>query len=137
MLSAVLGLGWAFSLAVAAEPVELAAGQTYTSGTVTSVSSLGLTFTVPQGWTAMTDPGGEMMQLSRAPLPGVVAATVEGGRSLDEVAQEINGPVPLDAMTVMMPTEPVTRTETMVEGCLLYTSPSPRDQRGSRMPSSA
>ena len=26
---------------------------------------------------------------------------------------------------------------TMVTGCLLYTSPSPRDQRGSRMPSSA
>ena len=24
-----------------------------------------------------------------------------------------------------------------VQGCLLYTSPSPRDQRGSRMPSSA
>ena len=24
-----------------------------------------------------------------------------------------------------------------VKGCLLYTSPSPRDQRGSRMPSSA
>ena len=26
---------------------------------------------------------------------------------------------------------------TVTEGCLLYTSPSPRDQRGSRMPSSA
>ena len=26
---------------------------------------------------------------------------------------------------------------TLHEGCLLYTSPSPRDQRGSRMPSSA
>ena len=26
---------------------------------------------------------------------------------------------------------------TIVKGCLLYTSPSPRDQRGSRMPSSA
>ena len=26
---------------------------------------------------------------------------------------------------------------TKLEGCLLYTSPSPRDQRGSRMPSSA
>ena len=26
---------------------------------------------------------------------------------------------------------------TYPEGCLLYTSPSPRDQRGSRMPSSA
>ena len=25
----------------------------------------------------------------------------------------------------------------ITEGCLLYTSPSPRDQRGSRMPSSA
>ena len=25
----------------------------------------------------------------------------------------------------------------MVKACLLYTSPSPRDQRGSRMPSSA
>ena len=29
------------------------------------------------------------------------------------------------------------RTELQVYGCLLYTSPSPRDQRGSRMPSSA
>ena len=27
--------------------------------------------------------------------------------------------------------------EDIVIGCLLYTSPSPRDQRGSRMPSSA
>ena len=25
----------------------------------------------------------------------------------------------------------------LIKGCLLYTSPSPRDQRGSRMPSSA
>ena len=28
-------------------------------------------------------------------------------------------------------------SDTTVIGCLLYTSPSPRDQRGSRMPSSA
>ena len=27
--------------------------------------------------------------------------------------------------------------ENIIYGCLLYTSPSPRDQRGSRMPSSA
>ena len=27
--------------------------------------------------------------------------------------------------------------EVRMQGCLLYTSPSPRDQRGSRMPSSA
>ena len=30
-----------------------------------------------------------------------------------------------------------TRVLSMDSGCLLYTSPSPRDQRGSRMPSSA
>ena len=34
--------------------------------------------------------------------------------------------------------EPVAAfTQTLVSTCLLYTSPSPRDQRGSRMPSSA
>ena len=30
-----------------------------------------------------------------------------------------------------------TRGARVIKGCLLYTSPSPRDQRGSRMPSSA
>ena len=29
------------------------------------------------------------------------------------------------------------RCRVLLDGCLLYTSPSPRDQRGSRMPSSA
>ena len=32
---------------------------------------------------------------------------------------------------------PVALLTRVSEGCLLYTSPSPRDQRGSRMPSSA
>ena len=32
---------------------------------------------------------------------------------------------------------PELRLPEQIEGCLLYTSPSPRDQRGSRMPSSA
>ena len=31
----------------------------------------------------------------------------------------------------------LTDSEVLLEHCLLYTSPSPRDQRGSRMPSSA
>ena len=31
----------------------------------------------------------------------------------------------------------ITAKETVMKACLLYTSPSPRDQRGSRMPSSA
>ena len=33
--------------------------------------------------------------------------------------------------------EPITETVLSGRTCLLYTSPSPRDQRGSRMPSSA
>ena len=33
--------------------------------------------------------------------------------------------------------ETATSGEVWIGGCLLYTSPSPRDQRGSRMPSSA
>ena len=32
---------------------------------------------------------------------------------------------------------PLESAQTVFTGCLLYTSPSPRDQRGSRMPSSA
>ena len=36
------------------------------------------------------------------------------------------------AKTKMLPSGTV-----VIDGCLLYTSPSPRDQRGSRMPSSA
>ena len=32
---------------------------------------------------------------------------------------------------------PTSPTQELLELCLLYTSPSPRDQRGSRMPSSA
>ena len=33
--------------------------------------------------------------------------------------------------------DPLTSKVAVVKNCLLYTSPSPRDQRGSRMPSSA
>ena len=42
--------------------------------------------------------------------------------TVDEIAKELGG-----AQDVLG----------LLEGCLLYTSPSPRDQRGSRMPSSA
>ena len=38
---------------------------------------------------------------------------------------------------VQLPTTPQEEPEPVSKGCLLYTSPSPRDQRGSRMPSSA
>ena len=41
----------------------------------------------------------------------------------------------LSDVTVLLPKR--TSLEQLAEACLLYTSPSPRDQRGSRMPSSA
>ena len=44
---------------------------------------------------------------------------------------EVREDLPVD------PTPPKVEPPPVVEVCLLYTSPSPRDQRGSRMPSSA
>ena len=41
--------------------------------------------------------------------------------------------IPLDVPSQVC----ITRDNTQLQVCLLYTSPSPRDQRGSRMPSSA
>ena len=37
----------------------------------------------------------------------------------------------------LMTTDVAEDVKDIIGGCLLYTSPSPRDQRGSRMPSSA
>ena len=45
-----------------------------------------------------------------------------------------------NAAVALNPSTPIAEIENvldLVEICLLYTSPSPRDQRGSRMPSSA
>ena len=39
--------------------------------------------------------------------------------------------------TMLVLSNPVMATEVKAKGCLLYTSPSPRDNRVSRMPSSA
>ena len=50
---------------------------------------------------------------------------VEGKSDIQRIHQAINA----DCIA--------TEGFTLRKGCLLYTSPSPRDQRGSRMPSSA
>ena len=54
----------------------------------------------------------------------------------DNMAQETSGYSAKD-IEVLEGLEPVRKRPGMYIGCLLYTSPSPRDQRGSRMPSSA
>ena len=63
----------------------------------------------------------------------VVSMTVrgaDGGNSVDEIGGE--------GQTILatLPVQPGDVLEIVV-GCLLYTSPSPRDKRQSRMPSSA
>ena len=60
----------------------------------------------------ITFDGGEVVEM---PFNGAVAAVVVGFFSLNDVKQ----------------------VSKALKPCLLYTSPSPRDQRGSRMPSSA
>ena len=74
-------------------------------------------------------------------VPLNIELNVENGRGYVPAGEHYEadpevGVIPLDAAY-----SPVIRVRYHIEdtrvGCLLYTSPSPRDQRGSRMPSSA
>ena len=62
---------------------------------------------------------------------GGYAAVVAG----DPAASELMERIGTDDLDLRMP--PPESGRKLSESCLLYTSPSPRDQRGSRMPSSA
>ena len=73
-----------------------------------------------------------MGRVSRVPLRVVIPI----GVALLVVMMVVSvgtGPVGLGVGAIMR----VIVHEVLGVGCLLYTSPSPRDQRGSRMPSSA
>ena len=71
--------------------------------------------------------------LGAAPGVGKTCAMLEEGKRLQD-----NG---VDVVIGLLETHGRTMTARMAEGlpqvCLLYTSPSPRDKRQSRMPSSA
>ena len=57
----------------------------------------------------------------------------------DDAAEALNAPLRRIEVVVgdLAEPDPAWALDTVVNTCLLYTSPSPRDQRGSRMPSSA
>ena len=55
------------------------------------------------------------------------------GANFDHVVDQIRQRLGATAVALQIPIG----SEEAFKGCLLYTSPSPRDQRGSRMPSSA
>ena len=71
-------------------------------------------------------------------LPAILNSIVtqnNGKQLVLEVAQHL-GENTVRAVA-MDATEGLVRGQEVTDTCLLYTSPSPRDQRGSRMPSSA
>ena len=76
--------------------------------------------------------GAESLTVNNVPDPAI-----EGELTYLDAA---GNPVTVAPGDVLTPEQAATLTFVPVEdfnGCLLYTSPSPRDQRGSRMPSSA
>ena len=97
------------------------AAPTLASEIVDAVRALPLAVSVPMVLTTVTILVFLLDQLSHGPLrargspPVIAVAPVWGG-----MMEFLAGPMRL-----------------MKKACLLYTSPSPRDQRGSRMPSSA
>ena len=80
---------------------------------------------------ALDLPGPQEGLLVGAAQSPFLPTTIKGPES--EV--EVTLPVYMGALLTDMKTGPVGRWD--YGTCLLYTSPSPRDQRGSRMPSSA
>ena len=75
---------------------------------------------------ALAEWGRKEITLAEAEMPGLMATRAEYGDSKPLAGARIAGCL---HMTI--------QTAVLIETCLLYTSPSPRDQRGSRMPSSA
>ena len=67
-----------------------------------------------------------------------IAPTIIQLDSIDEINEEFFGPI-LHVIRYSSDNlmDTIDRLNAKGYGCLLYTSPSPRDQRGSRMPSSA
>ena len=63
----------------------------------------------------------------------LAVATMPGAAEVIEREQSVR-PLPGGLDSVLMVND---NNPELIDDCLLYTSPSPRDQRGSRMPSSA
>ena len=72
------------------------------------------------------------MKIERIQCHKLLGATVDGGWPEGHEPQD-----DLHTLVEVHTDEGLSGVGSVFTGCLLYTSPSPRDQRGSRMPSSA
>ena len=82
---------------------------------------------------------GQSSKGEKNPAEAVIFLNMEGGMSHIDTfdvkpnKKEIQGPVE----AISTSADGIQISQYLPKTCLLYTSPSPRDQRGSRMPSSA
>ena len=68
---------------------------------------------------------------------GVIGETLPDERLVEGLNAMAPGAAPSDAARWQAAADAIRTTDTFAKGCLLYTSPSPRDRQKSRMPSSA
>ena len=80
--------------------------------------------------------GCDLATRARAKLLEMATADTDGTKHWGSSGAVVSSPV-ADARVIPYGAETSTEVEATAYACLLYTSPSPRDQRGSRMPSSA
>ena len=69
------------------------------------------------------------------PMSGMSRRFMDAGYTLPKYLLKIDGKTVIEHIIDLYPKD--TEFVCILNSCLLYTSPSPRDQRGSRMPSSA
>ena len=114
------------------------AGETYTMSAGTEYVLDGYVY-VEEGATLIIEPG-VVVRMSALPssLADLTSALVitRGAKIMAEGTAEQPIIFTSDLDDLSISTE-LTARDNNTWGCLLYTSPSPRDQRGSRMPSSA
>ena len=85
--------------------------------------------------TSIRDSGGSALTGPSAPNGGLVDVIFEGSDFQGTLHRQVVATVAPSAGVVSLPE--IESDGSHLCFCLLYTSPSPRDQRGSRMPSSA
>jgi len=95
----VLPLALALAWGSTASAVEIEPGQSYRGPVRLEISSIGLSFKLPAGFTGRV--GDDGMVLGHASQPGLFFATVRTQVTLQDVLRELSNPIPIDAQTTL------------------------------------